>query len=140
MAVTPLYGRYALGNGPTLKPADLAASFLSPAALDKAGEGVRELASAMGAGGPPLWAGETAAANDGGQSGLTDTFVDSFWYLDQMGLHAASGAVSRFLAGQHVVSGAVSRFLAGQHVVSGAEGRSRSQADDSCWDACGDWS
>ena len=26
-----------------------------------------------------LWAGETAAANNGGQSGITDTFIDGFW-------------------------------------------------------------
>ena len=79
---------YSLGNGPKLEPAKLEESFLSPAALDKSRQGVDALvralappteAEAAGAPPPPLWGGETAAANNGGQTGLTDTFVDSFW-------------------------------------------------------------
>lgn len=31
-----------------------------------------------------IWGGETAAANQGGREGVTDTFVDSFWFLDQV--------------------------------------------------------
>ena len=124
---------YSLGNGPKLDPSHLAESFLSPTALDKSGAGVRALTESLAAvlpvGHAPLWGGETAAANNGGQSGelpssevvtpplhhryteacahhraftprpagLTDTFVDSFWYLDQLGQHAASGSVSLFL-------------------------------------------
>ena len=36
-----------------------------------------------------LWAGETAAANSGGQTGVTDTYIDGFWYMDQLGTLAA---------------------------------------------------
>lgn len=78
-----------MGNGPKLDPNNLDASFLSPAALNKSGNGAAALAgldavrAAAGAGGR-LWAGETAAANDGGQTGITDSYIDGFWYLDQV--------------------------------------------------------
>ena len=81
---------YSLGNGPKLDPNKLDASYLSPSSLGKCGDGVRALQRAL----PEskrgtLWAGETAAANDGGQTGITDTFIDGFWYLDQLGQLAA---------------------------------------------------
>ena len=64
---------YSLGNGPKLDPSHLAESFLSPTALDKSGAGVRALTESLAAvlpvGHAPLWGGETAAANNGGQSG-----------------------------------------------------------------------
>ena len=41
--------------------------------------------------GPQVWAGETASANNGGQSGITDTFINGFWYVDQLGSHAREG-------------------------------------------------
>ena len=85
---------YSLGNGPKLDPARLNASFLSAASLDKCGDGVRALwralehvrspSSPSSSSSPSVWAGETAAANNGGQSGVTDTYIDSFWYLDQL--------------------------------------------------------
>jgi len=81
---------YSLGDGPKLDPANLDASFLNPNALNKAGQGadaLRQLQGDLQTQGAPftLWAGETAAANNGGQSGVTDTFIDGFWYLDQLG-------------------------------------------------------
>ena len=64
---------YSLGNGPKLDPSHLAESFLSPTALDKSGAGVRALTESLAAvlpvGHAPLCGGETAAANNGGQSG-----------------------------------------------------------------------
>ena len=89
---------YSLGNGPQLDPEKLGASYLSAAALDKSHEGGAALAAIVAkhhgsdapASRPELWAGETAAANDGGQSGITDTFIDGFWYLDQLGGLAAN--------------------------------------------------
>jgi hypothetical protein len=85
------FHEYSLGSGPSLDPTKLSASFLSPVALDKSGAGIVALKAALGASPslPPLWAGETAAANNGGQSGITDTFIDGFWYLDQLGQHAS---------------------------------------------------
>ena len=98
------YHEYSLGNGPALDPSKLDGSFLSPAQLDRAAAGAASLQTALAkqpggapsAGWAPLWAGETAAANDGGQSGITDTFVDVFWYLDALGSLAAKN-VSVFL-------------------------------------------
>eukprot|EP01065_Artemidia_motanka_P016798 TRINITY_DN203_c0_g1_i1.p1 TRINITY_DN203_c0_g1~~TRINITY_DN203_c0_g1_i1.p1 ORF type:complete len:458 (+),score=148.10 TRINITY_DN203_c0_g1_i1:107-1375(+) len=76
---------YSLGNGPSLDPKNLAASFLNPQALDKSGDGGRTIAGIVRdhAPGAETWVGETAAANNGGQSGITDTYIDGFWYLDQ---------------------------------------------------------
>ena len=51
-----------------------------------------------------LWGGETAAANCGGQSGVTDTFIDGFWYLDQLGQFAQLN-VSVFLRQAFVAGG-----------------------------------
>jgi len=73
--------------------------------LDKSGEGVRALQNALPAArSGTLWGGETAAANDGGQSGVTDTFIDGFWYLDQLGQFAALN-VSVFLRQVFVAGG-----------------------------------
>ena len=96
---------YSLGNGPRLDPLHLDDSYLSPQSLNKCGEGVRALQAAMA---PELrgtlWAGETAAANQGGQSGITDTYIDGFWYLDQLGQLAALN-VSVFLRQTMISSG-----------------------------------
>ena len=35
--------------------------------------------------------GETAAANNGGRTNVTDTFLNSFWYADQLGQLASTG-------------------------------------------------
>lgn len=96
---------YSLGNGPKLDPKELKGSYLSPQSLDRCGEGVSALrhatpALAQGS----LWAGETAAANEGGQTGITDTYIDGFWYLDQLGQLAALN-VTVFLRQQLLSSG-----------------------------------
>ncbi|KAL1525315.1 hypothetical protein AB1Y20_020176 [Prymnesium parvum] len=92
------YHEYSLGDGPKLDPQRLDESFLSPSQLDRAGQGAKNLRAALKTlpDAPPLWVGESAAANNGGQSGITDTFVDVFWYLDQLGSLAALN-VSVFL-------------------------------------------
>ena len=83
---------YAMGNGENLDPATAAATFLDPTALDKAAlGGAAVLAIAAQHGSLPVWAGETAAANNGGCAGVTDTFMDGFWYIDQLGALAAQG-------------------------------------------------
>ena len=86
------FHEYAIGNGPQLDPNRLDKSFLDAVALDKSGEGAATLAKVLAAhvesADQQLWAGETAAANNGGQAGITDTFIDGFWYLDQLGAHA----------------------------------------------------
>ena len=82
---------YSLGSGPKLDPKHLDASYLNAQSLDHSHAGAAALtkvAEAHGVGGR-LWAGETAAANSGGQEGITDTFIDGFWYLDQLGTLAA---------------------------------------------------
>lgn len=78
---------YSMGNGKKLDPSKLAASFLNATALDKSGRGGQVLADILHRQHTPgaLWAGETASANNGGQSGITDTFIDGFWYIDQLG-------------------------------------------------------
>ena len=96
---------YSLGQGPKLDPEHLDASFLSAASLDKCGQGVRALWKALEQ--QPslsledlhslsLWAGETAAANNGGQSGVTDTYIDAFWFLDQLMQFAALNVSTMF--------------------------------------------
>jgi len=84
---------YSMGNGPKLDPNDLDASFLNNAALDKSGQGGRTVANIVSQHAPKAqtWAGETAAANNGGQSGITNTYIDGFWYLDQLGSLAVNG-------------------------------------------------
>ena len=82
-----------MGNGPKLNASNLDASFLSYAdnGLGHAHAGavaLTTLATRQGVAGR-LWAGETASANDGGQAGITDTYIDGFWYLDQLGTLAA---------------------------------------------------
>ena len=83
--------RYSIGNGPKINPEKLDETFLNAGLLDHAHVGasaLTQLARKHGVEGR-LWAGETAAANDGGQSGVTDTFIDGFWYMDQLGTLAA---------------------------------------------------
>jgi len=38
-----------------------------------------------------IWLGETGSAQCGGESGYSDTFASSFWWLDELGLMARSG-------------------------------------------------
>ena len=67
---------YSLGNGPKLT----LGSYLSPASLDRCGQGVRALQARL----PRekrgvLWAGETAAANQGGASGINEPWINRCW-------------------------------------------------------------
>jgi hypothetical protein len=81
--------RYALGSAQT---EGIEAKFLDHESLDKVGDGVRAMQKALGPTvSAELWAGETAAANNGGKEGVTDTFLDSFWYADQLGQMARTG-------------------------------------------------
>eukprot|EP00039_Didymoeca_costata_P008579 m.113685 g.113685 ORF g.113685 m.113685 type:complete len:581 (-) comp14143_c0_seq2:151-1893(-) len=85
---------YALGDGPDLDPEKLDASYLNPQVLDRSGDGVKSIKNILSkanASNVKLWGGETAAANNGGQSGITDTYIDGFWYLDQLGSFAVNG-------------------------------------------------
>ena len=85
---------YSMGNGPSLNPNDLNASFLNATALNKSGQGAKAVVDIVGIEGnknTKVWAGETASANNGGQSGITDTYINGFWYLDELGSHAAVG-------------------------------------------------
>lgn len=62
--------------------------------LDRSGDGVKSIKNILSkanASNVKLWGGETAAANNGGQSGITDTYIDGFWYLDQLGSFAVNG-------------------------------------------------
>lgn len=72
-----LVRRYAIGSGST---PGIEAKFLDAESLDKIGDGVRAIQTAIGqTASQELWAGETAAANNGGKAGVTDTFLDTFW-------------------------------------------------------------
>lgn len=80
------FHQYCLGNGKTLDPTDLPASFLNASALNACGDSVDTLANILKdtKSTAAMWAGETAAANNGGKPGVTDTFIDGFWFLDQL--------------------------------------------------------
>eukprot|EP00041_Stephanoeca_diplocostata_P036063 m.1298652 g.1298652 ORF g.1298652 m.1298652 type:complete len:976 (+) comp24798_c1_seq90:51-2978(+) len=89
---------YILGQGPALNAKDLPASFLNATMLDRAKEGVLAIKKAVGDYGfaDKLVAGETSSANEGGHEGITDTFINGFWYIDQLGSLAALN-VSSFM-------------------------------------------
>jgi heparanase 1 len=61
----------------------------------------------QGTGGQPraeLWVGETAAAWDSGKPGVTNAFVDSFWFVTQLGSLAQVGVATQ--CRQSLVGGA----------------------------------
>ena len=66
---------------------------LEPAHLDEAGHWARELRRLRDAHAPgkPIWLGETGNAQFGGEPGVSDVYVGGLWWLDQLGLLAASG-------------------------------------------------
>ena len=89
---------YSLGSGPKLDPKHLDASYLNAQSLDHSHAGAAALtkvAEAHGVGGR-LWAGETAAANSGGQEGITDTFIDvsrhDCWDKNSCNMHYCKSA------------------------------------------------
>jgi len=68
-------------------------TMLDPAALaeiDRWAEHVEALRD-QHAPGLPVWLGETGHAQCGGQRGVSDRFVSSFWWLDQLGRMARRG-------------------------------------------------
>ena len=66
---------------------------LEPANLDEAGHWARDLRRLRDAHAPgrPIWLGETGNAQFGGEPGVSDVYVGGLWWLDQLGLLAASG-------------------------------------------------
>lgn len=40
---------------------------------------------------PQLWAGEAGGSGDGGSDRVTNSFASGIWYLDSLGLYAATG-------------------------------------------------
>jgi heparanase 1 len=81
-----------------------AARLLDPAALDEMtrwGDGVRRLANEH-APNAEVWLGETGNAQCGGEPGVSDRFVGSLWWMDELGLAASHGqrvVVRQTLAG-----------------------------------------
>jgi heparanase len=83
---------YCLGKGSDLDPSQFDSTFLNASALDYCRKGAQNIIDLVGpeyAG--KLWAGETASAGGMGAQGITDTFVNGFWFLDQLGSFAALG-------------------------------------------------
>lgn len=69
------------------------ARLLDPAALDEAGrlaEQVNLLARRY-APGREVWLGESGNAQNGGEPGVSDVYISSLWYLDQLGQIARAG-------------------------------------------------
>lgn len=97
-------------------------------ALDKSGEGGRAIVKIVRehAKGSKVVAGETSSANSGGQSGITDTFINSFWYLDQLGSLAVAG-VSGFQRQVLISAGGYPLIEVRSHC-----SRSRSRCSRSC--------
>ena len=109
------FHQYCMGSGPSLDPTRLNASFLNHTALEKCLQGAQYvddlnlitlsypsiplkhryiIQSASGQ--DVVIAGETAAANNGGQSGITDTYIDGFWFLYQLGVFARLGVSQHY--------------------------------------------
>ena len=84
------------GDGPSLDPNRLNASFLNLTALKKCREGAEYVINSTRPEQHHVIAGETAAANNGGQSGITDTYIDGFWLLFQLGEFAKLGIKQHF--------------------------------------------
>lgn len=86
------------GGGPT---ATLVQHMMNPKLLDQGVETYAQVIGAVRAGlrpgqrPPEVWMGEGNAAGHGGRLGVTNTFINSFWYLHAMG-SAASMGIGRF--------------------------------------------
>lgn len=77
---------------------------LDPATLDEVGYWAAQVSEwgRLYAPGKPVWLGETGHAQNGGEPGLSDTYLSSLWWLDQLGLMARLGqqvVVRQTLAG-----------------------------------------
>ena len=68
-------------------------TLLDPAVLDETATfaGIVEAARDAGAPQAAVWLGETGNAQCGGEAGISDTFVASLWWLDELGLLARRG-------------------------------------------------
>ncbi len=68
-------------------------TLLKPATLNEVRKHLRHVKSLRDAYAPgaKLWLSETGPAQCGGQPNVTDRFVDSFWWLDQLGTAALEG-------------------------------------------------
>lgn len=80
------------------------ARLLDPANLDEFAHwaGLVQDWAAQYAPGKPVWLGETGPAQNGGEPGLSDTYLSGLWWLDQLGLMARLGqqvVVRQTLAG-----------------------------------------
>ncbi len=66
---------------------------LQPARLDEVAHWATKMRTWRDAWAPgkQLWLGETGNAQSGGEPGVSDRFVSSLWWLDQLGLMAANG-------------------------------------------------
>ena len=81
-------------------------TLLDPAALDEVARWAGQVEDAARAGAPAaeVWLGETGNAQCGGEPGVSDTFVASLWWVDQLGVIAARGqqvVVRQTLAGSN---------------------------------------
>jgi heparanase 1 len=81
-------------------------TLLDPVALDEVGRWSDEVAAAASqhAPGREIWLGETGNAQCGGEPGVSDAFVGSLWWLDQLGLLARRGntlVIRQTLAGSN---------------------------------------
>jgi heparanase 1 len=81
-------------------------TLLDPAALDEAGRWAAQVEglAATHARNARVWLGETGNAQCGGEPGVSDSFVGSLWWIDELGLIAARGegvVVRQTLAGSN---------------------------------------
>ncbi|VVA34923.1 PREDICTED: heparanase [Prunus dulcis] len=78
---------YNLGAGVDPK---LVSRILNPGYLDLASGTFHDLEQTVKKNGPwaSIWVGESGGAYNSGGRNVSDTFVDSFWYLDQLGMSA----------------------------------------------------
>ncbi|KAI3724997.1 hypothetical protein L1987_64767 [Smallanthus sonchifolius] len=76
---------YSLGSG---VDRNLTARILDPSYLDEAGHTFKQLESAINASSSlaSAWVSEAGGAYNSGQNFVTNAFVFSFWYLDQLGM------------------------------------------------------
>ncbi|KAK1418455.1 hypothetical protein QVD17_27600 [Tagetes erecta] len=76
---------YSLGSG---VDRNLTARILDPSYLDKAGDTFKQLESTLNtsSSSASAWVSEAGGAYNSGQNLVTNAFVFSFWYLDQLGM------------------------------------------------------
>ncbi|XP_052163007.1 heparanase-like protein 1 [Oryza glaberrima] len=93
---------YNLGSG---KDRDLARKMQDPGYLDQVEKTFRDMAATVRGSGPwsSPWVGESGGAYNSGGKGVSDRYVNGFWYLDQLGMSAAHG--TRVYCRQALVGG-----------------------------------